>query len=39
MVIVEVSPGDGGAEEPPATPSAAPQLLQNRASSALLCPH
>src|SRR3954467_1804159 len=37
MVIVEVSPGDGaGAEDVVAGFSAAPQLLQKRASSLLL---
>src|SRR3954468_6867507 len=41
MVIVDVSPGEGPAAgvAPPVVSSAAPQLLQKRASSALLCPH
>src|SRR3954469_7201488 len=37
IVIVDVSPGDAVAAV--VGVNAAPQLLQNRASSALLCPH
>ena len=37
MVIVDVSPGDGAVAA--SASRAAPQLLQKRASSVLLCPH